>query len=293
MENTKVVCFGEVLFDLLPTRKVAGGAPMNVAIQLKNLGVSSEIISRVGKDSFGDALVAFLREKGLNTKTIQRDSIHHTGIVDIDMSEPSNVRYNIVKPVAYDFIEIEWGLQALVQQAEIFVHGSLVTRSETSKETLLQLLEVAQMVVFDVNLRRPHYSKEVLQELLQEADLVKMSEDELETIAEWYDAYEDEKEAMQWLKEQFDWEGICVTKGKDGAVFLDDSGFYECEGIEVTVVDTIGSGDAFLAGFLSQKLARKTPQECLDFACAVGALVATYGGGTPKIGEGMVRRMMR
>ncbi|MFK7906870.1 MAG: carbohydrate kinase [Chitinophagales bacterium] len=293
MSNTKVICFGEVLFDLLPKGKVAGGAPMNVAIQLKNLGISSEIISRVGKDSYGDALVSFLQEKGLDTKTIQRDSVHHTGIVDVDMSDPTNVRYDILQPVAYDFIEIEWGLQALVQQAAIFVHGSLITRNETSKNTLLQLLEVAQTVIFDVNLRLPHYSKEVLQELMQEADIVKMNEKELETIAEWYDAYEDEQGAMQWLKEQFDWEGICVTKGEDGAVFLDDSGFYECAGIEVAVVDTIGSGDAFLAGFLSQKLAGKAPQQCLDFACAMGALVATYSGGTPKVTERMVKGMMK
>ncbi len=286
------MCFGEVLFDLLPMGKVEGGAPMNVAIQLNNLGVSSGMISRVGKDGFGEALISFLQRKGLATNTIQKDSAHHTGIVDVDMSDPTNVRYDIIQPVAYDFIEVTADLIQLVQQAKVFVHGSLIARSETSKNTLLELLEVAQMVVFDVNLRVPHYSQEVLEELLQEADMVKMNEEELETIAEWYDAYDGELKAMQWLKEQFDLQSICLTKGAEGAAFLDDSGFYECAGIEVDVADTIGSGDAFLAGFLSQKLAGKAPQDCLEFACATGALVATFRGGTPKIDEGMVREVL-
>lgn len=286
------MCFGEILFDLLPKGKVEGGAPMNVAIQLNNLGVSSGIISRVGNDSFGEALILFLQRKGLDVSTIQKDSIHHTGIVDVDMSDLRNVRYNIVQPVAYDFIEVKADLIHRVRQAEIFVHGSLIARSETSKNTLLQLLEVAQMVVFDVNLRMPHYSQNVLEELLQEADMVKMNEEELETIGGWYDAYEGEIEAMEWLKEQFDLESICVTKGADGAAFLDDSGFYECAGIEVNVADTIGSGDAFLAGFLSQKLKGKNPQACLEFACATGALVAVFRGGTPEIDERMVREVL-
>lgn len=287
------MCFGEVLFDLLPTGKVEGGAPMNVAIQLNNLGVSSGMISRVGRDSFGSELLSFLQEKGLRTDTIQIDTVHHTGIVDVDMSDPTNVQYDIVKPVAYDFIEVEAGLVNLVQQAEIFLHGSLIARNETSKNTLLQLLERAKMVVFDVNLRRPHYSKEILEELLQEADMVKMNEEELETVAGWYGAYNEEKQAMKWLKHQFDLEAICVTRGEDGAAYLDDTGFYEHAGFEVIVADTIGSGDAFLAGFLSQKLVGKSPEECLEFACATGALVATFRGGTPKIDEEMVRKFLK
>jgi len=292
MKKSTVMCFGEVLFDLLPTGKVEGGAPMNVAIQLKNLGVSSGIISRVGNDSFGEALISFLQRKGLSTNTIQKDATHHTGIVDVDMSNPMNVKYDIIQPVAYDFIEVTANLIHLVREAKIFVHGSLIARSETSKNALLQLLEVAQMVVFDVNLRLPHYSQEVLEELIQEADMVKMNEEELETIAEWYDAYAGEREAMEWLKEQFDLESVCLTKGADGAALLDDSGFYECAGSRILVADTIGSGDAFLAGFLSQKLAGKAPQVCLEFACATGALVATFRGGTPKIDEKMVRKIL-
>lgn len=51
-----IVCFGEILWDNLPTEKIAGGAPMNVAIRLQSLGVNTKIISKIGIDKSGDDL---------------------------------------------------------------------------------------------------------------------------------------------------------------------------------------------------------------------------------------------
>ena len=83
-----------------------------------------------------------------------------------------------------------------------------------------------------------------------------------------------------------------MTKGKDGAIYLDNDGLHTQTGFPVKVQDTVGSGDSFLAGFLSQLLKGQDPQQCLAFACATGALVATHRGGTPGIDEEMVKGFM-
>ena len=66
MQNPTLVCFGEVLWDVLPTGKIAGGAPMNVAYHANNLGFSTKMISRVGTDALGRELLDFLDEKGVS-----------------------------------------------------------------------------------------------------------------------------------------------------------------------------------------------------------------------------------
>jgi fructokinase len=79
--NHGIVCYGEILWDLLPSGPQPGGAPMNVAYQLHRLGKGPAMISRIGKDERGDELMKVLQNKGLNTKYIQIDEAVPTGIV--------------------------------------------------------------------------------------------------------------------------------------------------------------------------------------------------------------------
>ena len=83
MSSKTVVCFGEVLWDVLPNAKVAGGAPMNVCFHLANFGIQSRMISKVGNDELGRDLLAFLNEKGIDTELVQTDKEHQTGIVNV------------------------------------------------------------------------------------------------------------------------------------------------------------------------------------------------------------------
>ena len=76
---------------------------------------------------------------------------------------------------------------------------------------------------------------------------------------------------------------VNYNRGEKGAIALGNDGYCQHPGYRVTVQDTIGSGDAFLAGYLSQWLADQTPIQCLDFACRMGAFVATQRGGTPRL----------
>jgi fructokinase len=280
-----ITCFGEVLWDLLPTGKIAGGAPMNVAYHANHLGLPARMISCVGADDLGRELLAFLREKGLSTDLIQIDPTFPTGIVKVTLDAGGGPSYEIVQPVAWDFIQPEPAALEAVRASDALVFGSLACRTERTKATLLELLSMARWRVFDVNLRTPYFSKELLEELLPLADVVKMNHEELDTIAGWWGAEGGEAEKMAFLKDRFNLAVTIVTKGGDGAVLLDDNGSYRQPGFPVQVQDTIGSGDAFLAGYLKKSLDGAPAGDCLQFACALGALVATKKGGTPEVRE--------
>lgn len=291
--NTKIVCFGEMLWDILPSGKMPGGAPMNVAIHLQYQGFTPAVISRVSNDEPSRALVDYMKEKGVTTHYVQVDEKQPTGVVMANVSNRSEVTYDIVQPVAWDFIQMEDNVKQVASESDYFIYGSLAARSETSRQTLLSLLEVAKVKVFDVNLRPPHYSQEVLEPLLQQATIVKMNHHELMEIAGWHQGYSDEQSAMEFLKSQYALQTIIVTRGENGAAVLSDKDYFEQAGYAVEVEDTIGSGDAFLATFLSKMIKGKTYPEALQQACAIGALVATKKGATPEIAPEAVEQLIK
>jgi fructokinase len=283
--NKSVICFGEVLWDILPTGQQPGGAPFNVAVHLHQLGQPVELISRVGDDELGRELLAFIESKGLSTAHVQQGHTHLTGVVKANVDDANEVVYKIVQPVAWDYIQYEPALAELVAQADVLVYGSLVARQAGSRETLYRLLENAQFRVFDVNLRPPHYTKEITKYLLDKSHLVKMNHHELAEIMEWFGRgpVHDRAEAMQWLAERYQLQAVCVTCGADGAMLWTGGRLYRALGLPVQVRDTIGSGDAFLAALLKGWLAAEEPEAMLRFACAAGALVATHQGATPTL----------
>lgn len=286
-----IACFGEMLWDVLPTGKQPGGAQLNVAVHLHNFGLDAELISRVGHDDLGRELLDFVTGKGLSTRYVQRGETHLTGVVKANVSNAHEVTYKIVQPVAWDYIQFEPALSDLVQGAEAFVFGSLAARSPVSRETLYRLLQQARLRVFDVNLRPPHYSRDVVQYLLRYADIVKLNHHELTEIMGWFGVSPAEETALEWLAGRFQLQAVCVTKGANGAAMFIGGQLYRSAGRPVTVQDTIGSGDAFLAALLRGCLAGEVPAANLDFACAAGALVATRQGATPAISAEMVREL--
>ena len=284
-----IACFGEMLWDVLPTGRQPGGAPLNVAVHLHNFGLEAQIISRVGHDDLGTELLAFVESKGISACYVQRGETHLTGVVKANVSDHMEVTYQIVKPVAWDYIQYSDALSKLVETAEVFVFGSLAARQAPSRETLYRLLQQAKLKVFDVNLRPPHYSRDVVTYLLKQADVVKLNHHELAEIMDWFGVSSDEETALRWLAERFQLQVVCVTKGANGAILWVEQQLYRSFGIAVQVQDTIGSGDAFLAALLRGWLAGQPPADYLAFACAAGSLVASYQGATPAISEAQVR----
>lgn len=288
-----IVCFGEVLWDMLPSGKIAGGAPMNVAYHLTQLGHPTTMISRIGQDDLGAELMDFLHQKSIESALVQVDKQLPTSTVAVTLNDKGQPRYEIVGPVAWDNIQCTKQNQKAVTESQLLVFGSLAARSEITRQTLFQLLEKAKFKVFDVNLRPPFYNRNLLEHLLRQADIVKMNDEELEIISSWHGEQLREQEALKIILATYELQGIIMTKGADGAVYLNHTDYFEQLGFSVTVQDTIGSGDAFLAGFISQLMAGKTPVEQLEFACATGAYVATQKGGTPHNSKAIVEEFIK
>ena len=277
----QVICFGETLWDMLPSGQLPGGAPMNVAIHLKYNNYDPLVISRVGTDDLGKALLDFLKNKEVSTEYIQTGKTHLTGVVKVNADDKNEITYKIVEPVAWDYIQYEEKVAEKVAQSHVFVYGSLAARSNTTRETLLHYLPKAQLKVFDINLRPPHYTPERIEQLLQFADIVKLNHQELELVAGWLDLSGKEQQQMEQVQQKFNLRAVILTRGENGASVLTNQEYWQHPGYKVEVEDTIGSGDSFLATFLSNYLQQQPLPECLKKACLVGAYVASCKGATP------------
>jgi fructokinase len=287
-----IICFGEVLWDLLPGGRIAGGAPMNVAFHANQLGMESKMISKVGDDDLGKELRRFLENMGVSVELIQTDTTFPTGIVNVTLEDGMAPAYEIVGPVAWDYILPNDKAKDYVKTSDALVFGSLACRMESNKRTLLEYLELAPIRVFDVNLRMPYYSQSLVEELLPKAEILKVNDEELAIIAGWQGIEGDETAQVEFIRHKFGLDALILTKGRDGAVCLDESGYFYQPGFPVRVQDTIGSGDSFLAAFLSKYLRGDPTPDCLAFAGAVGALVATRRGGTPELSLVEVQAML-
>lgn len=73
MSKARIVAVGEVVWDLLPDRRVLGGAPVNVAYQLSRLGVEVSVITRIGQDALAEETLQHLADLGLSPAGVQRD----------------------------------------------------------------------------------------------------------------------------------------------------------------------------------------------------------------------------
>lgn len=281
MNNHDIVCFGEVLWDILPSGAVPGGAPMNVAYHAHRHKHAPALVTRIGNDKEGSNLLELFARYGINTRYVQQDAVYATGKVYAHLDGQHEVRYDIVQPSAWDFIEYEDDHAALLQQSAYFVFGSLACRNTTSEQTLFRLLEHAPVKVFDINLRPPHYRQPLLETLLEKADMLKLNETELANIGDWHNAGYTNEAKMQFIARRYHIPVIVTTLGPAGAILYAEGEILHQPGIPVTVADTIGSGDAFLAGFLHTLLNGGPYTSALVQANRLGALIASKRGACP------------
>ncbi len=278
MKN-KILCYGEMLWDIFPDGAVPGGAPMNVAIGLKKLGSDVLILSSCGKDKLGEKLLEYLHENGLSTKYVQQSN-YQTGVVNVHLSETKDGLYEIVFPSAWDYIQ----KPETLPEFDILVYGSLSCRNKTSFETLNSLLEMGAFKVFDVNFRAPFIDQSVIEQLLIKSDLVKMNHEELFQISAWNGLDSEDLElAADLVFKTYSLKMLCITRGSEGA-FLKTAGekIYQ-SGFKVNTKDTVGAGDAFLAGFIHNFSRNKPLKEVLEYACLLGAWVASQKGANPPL----------
>ena len=283
--DIKVACFGEVLWDIFPGGdRRAGGAPFNVAYHLSKMGVEVNMISSVGNDELGRELLQKIQDWKISTAGIQINNTYPTSTVVATIDEHHDAHYDIVSDVAWDYMEFNPVNQAMVATSDALVFGSLATRNERTRNTLFQLLEASSYPVFDINLRAPHYDVHVIKDLLYKTHLAKFNKAELRMLIDFMGkSYTTEEDSVNFLRDTFGIGEVIVSKGSKGALYADHHDFYSIPTIPIQVKDTVGSGDSFLAGFLSKRLEQGTSATAMMHqAVSLGAFVTAQEGACPE-----------
>ena len=241
--------FGEVLFDCFPGgQEVMGGAPFNVAWHLAGLGVNPLLISRIGRDDRGEAVLTGMRDWGMDSTGIQIDPLAPTGQVQIALQGTEH-SFNILPNQAYDQIATEAALSVCAGFTSAILYcGSLITRNPLSNDTLIALRNATAAPTFvDINLRNPWWEAARVEPLMSSATWLKINDDELQVLrGKVSSVAETEVQAAQ-LRAEFDIEWLILTRGADGAAYIGEE-IYRGKPPAVTqLVDTIGAGDAFSA----------------------------------------------
>jgi fructokinase len=246
----KIICFGEILFDLFEDGAHLGGAPLNLAVHLHRLGAQVQLISAIGQDELGDKAIRQITREGLSTSCIALLP-QPTGTVTIKLDEAKVPSYSFLSDCAYDFIPEP---EIKLENPDLFCFGTLAQRGEVSRNTLIKLLKKMSCRIFcDVNLRQNFYSREILERSLNAADLVKLNEDELPVIASLFGIVPD----CAILAERFCLETIILTLGPEGCEIHHLGRSFSSPACLTEIVSTVGAGDAFSAAFLYSMLSEE------------------------------------
>jgi len=275
MKQSSIACVGELLWDVLPDRQTLGGAPANVAYHLHRLGMTVRVVTRIGRDPLGAAARAEFATQSLDLEGLQSDAALPTGAAHVRLDGRGNAGYQFVTPAAWDAIEYRE-----TDRRPVVVFGTLGQRDERSRATICRLAEGAHGIL-DLNLRPPYVDFAVIVAALERAALVKLNDDELATVASGLGVSSEPKSFARSLEARYGVRTVCITRGGRGALLVDAGILHEAEPVTVEVVDTIGAGDAFLAGLLVGRLRGAPWRATLALATGLGALVAGAAGARP------------
>jgi fructokinase len=282
----EIVGLGEVLWDLLPAGRQLGGAPFNFTFHCHQLGRTAVMVSRVGRDEPGQAIRAAVRERGLDDSFLQDDDLHPTGTVSVALDEKGHPSYTIHTDVAYDHLAWDGRLEGLLIHAQAVCFGTLVQRHPDARATVARALASARnaIVVCDINLRQQFFNREVIESSLRASRWAKLNDDELETLTRLLGLKgRGESAQVACLRRTYDLELVALTRGSKGCLVQTADEEVVEHGVPVSVVDTIGAGDALTAGLLVYVLEGRSIAEAAGFANRFAARVASHQGGTPTI----------
>ncbi len=273
-----IVIFGEVLFDCFADgSQILGGAPFNVAWNLKALGAHPLLVSKVGNDELGKQILEAMNSWGLSTDGMQVDDNHGTGIVQVHITngEPS---FDIPHPMAFDFIS-EHHLPYLPLNGIVY-HGSLALRHEVAQQALTKLLEQMEAKIFiDINLREPWWNEAQVKDIIGSANWLKLNQNELTMLTS---GENDPQRIAQLFSDAENLKELILTQGEQGAMSITQEG--ELNRIEPTGnqknIDTVGAGDAFSSVVILGKHLSWANDLTLERAQAFASAVVGLQGAT-------------
>ncbi|GAB4189817.1 MAG: carbohydrate kinase [Coleofasciculaceae cyanobacterium] len=306
MTNPRVLCLGEILFDLLADQlgrslenveswtAYPGGAPANVACALVKLGTSASFIGCVGQDEAGDSLVKLLQDIGVDSTGIQRHPTAPTRKVYVVRSEKGEREFAgfgelDTSNFADAFLNASILPESLFENAEFLVLGTLELAYPETRAAIQKALKLAEQydvkVLVDINWRPmfwpdPSEAKPLVQELLRHVDFLKIAKEEAELFFDTADAG-----AIAHRLNSI--EGVLVTDGSGEISYCLSDYEDKLPAFSVDTVDTTGAGDGFVAGFVHQLCQQGLQQsfataesvrDIVRYACAVGALITLKPG---------------
>lgn len=285
MKNKRpiIVGIGELLWDMLPTGKRAGGAPVNLVFHATQLGAQGCAISAVGRDDLGDELLNVMDAHSI--KYILPRVDYPTGTVQVTLKQgiPS---YDIVENVAWDYIPVTDEAKEMVSKADAIAYGTLALRNNVSHESICTLLRSAPketLKYYDINLRQNYYSYAMIEELLQLANILKINDEELEVLLPMFGLEKkSHDEVAQWFIEKYKLHYFILTAGGDFSTIYSKEAKSYIKTPKVKVVDTVGAGDSFSGAFLCSILKGVTMREAHKKAVEIGAFVCTKSGAWPE-----------
>jgi fructokinase len=293
MTKFKILGIGEVLWDLLPDGPQLGGAPANFAYHSHALGASACVVTRVGHDAFGRAIFRNFKEQGIAEETIQVDDDAPTGTVTVALSEHGVPTYKIHKNVAWDRLEVTPEALHAIHEADAICFGSLAQRCELSRASIQTLVAAAPakaLRVFDINLRQDFYSPEVIEQSMLLANVLKLNDAELAIVSQLFGFQGSTRHQIELLAQKFGLRLVALTRGAAGSLLFDAGRWSDCSSIPMTVVDSIGAGDAFTAALVLGLLNKIEIDEINTFADEVARHVCSCRGATPPLPRKLAER---
>ena len=222
-----------------------------------------------------------LQDLGVHTEYIARLKDKQTGKCLVSLNEAGVPMYDLLQDTAYDHIP------TASVGADVLYFGTLALRSEHNRHTLRQLLDSDRFadVFVDVNIRAPFYSEETIRFAVEQATILKISDEELPTVAKaLHTEATDQKRFMQTLMQAYPrLQCLILTRGAEGSYVLhrDDNAVCSCAGKAVEVVSTVGAGDSFSAAFLHMYSKHEPMERCAAYASTVAGFVVSRQEAVP------------
>ncbi|ELZ72870.1 2-keto-3-deoxygluconate kinase [Haloferax prahovense DSM 18310] len=308
---TALVTFGETMLRLSPprgerletTRELevqAGGAESNVAVAATRLGGDAAWFSKLPDSPLGRRIVGELRSHGVDTDGVVWTDDARQGVYYLEHGaspRPTNVVYDRADAAVTTLETGETDLDA-VRDAEVcYTSGITPALSETLRETTADVLDAAQdagtTTAFDLNYRTklwsPEEAAEGYRDLLGSVDLLFAAERDAATVL---GRDGDAESVARGLAEDYGIETVVVTRGEKGSLAVSGGAVSEQGVYEAETRDAIGTGDAFVGGYLAKHLDGGSVAESLRWASATASLKRTVDGDIAVVNPEDVERVV-
>jgi fructokinase len=313
--DPQIVTLGELLIDMipgevgLPLKEVRsfhpkpGGAPANVAVAASRLGASSAFIGKVGQDHFGSYLAEVLAGEGVDTRGLRFDRQARTTLALVALPDPDSAEFVFYRNPGADQMLTPAELdRTLLESGRVFHFGTVSLTDEPCRGTVWEALGIARragaIISCDINYRPALWpsagqAHQEMERILPEVDLLKVNEFEASLLSGIEGLGPGTLDAVERAARELVEKGprlVVITLGAAGSYFRLQGGGGLVKAYPVDSVDSVGCGDAFMAGLLTQFSAGEAwedllePErisEALSFANAVGALTSLHPGAIP------------